>query len=180
MSRHAQVKTRRTDATVLATLSRRLLCAAMFVGCAVAQAAQPLSDQELKNRYLAYSAQDNEVIVVVKQANAPATLTPLAAPMQLQSRTLRLIDVENTDNLLFWQNRQDFSVGSNLGLLDSSRQVLSGQPAASFGSEPFSSRWGGNLDQIIEISRISGFALYGVDVELYNISGGIRFETRTF
>jgi len=179
MSRHAQVKTRRTNATVLATLSRRLLCAAMFVGCAVAQAAQPLSDQELKNRYLAYSAEDNEVIVVVKQASAPSA-SGLASPLQLLPRTLRLIDVENTSNLLRWQDRQNLAVGSNLGLLDSSRQVLATQPAASFGSEPFSSRWGGNLDQIIEVSRISGFSLYGINIELYNINGAVRIESQSF
>jgi len=177
MSRHAQVKTRRTDATVLATLSRRLLCAALFVGCAVAQAAQPLSDQELKNRYLAYSDDDNEVIVVVRQATAPVERNP---QLQLLSRTLRLIDRQNTDNLLVMQDRQSLAVGANLGLQDTNREVLASQPAANFGSEPFSSRWGGNLDQIIEVSRISGFALYGINIELYNINGAVRIESQTF
>lgn len=176
MSRHAQVKTHRIDTAVLSTLSRRLLCSTMFVGCTLAaQAAQPLSDQELKHRYLAYGAEENEVIVVMAQAVTASSSTPQFLP-----RTLRLIDLENTDNLLFWQDQQSLAVGANLGLQDTSRQVLAAQPVANFGSEPFSYRWGGNLDQIIEVSRISGFALYGVNVELYNISGGIRFETRTF
>lgn len=181
MSQHAHVKARRVDPTMpvvaFAALSRRLLVSAVFVGCAAAHAAQPLSDQELKNRYLAYSADENEVIVVVRQATVPVERNP---QLQLLARTLRLIDRENTDNLLVMQDRQSLAVGANLGLQDNSREVLAAQPAASFGSEPFSYRWGGNLDQIIEISRISGLALYGVDVELHNISGGIRFETRIF
>jgi hypothetical protein len=163
------------DVNAPCTVLRCLLPLALFASASILHAAQPLSDQELKNRYLAYGDQENEVIVVVKNANPQPQ-----AQIQLQPRILRLIDLENTDNLLLLQNRQDFAVGANLGFQDPSRQVLASQPAANFGSEPFSYRWGGNLDQIIEISRITGFALYGLDVELYNISGGIRFETRTF
>lgn len=177
MSRHAQVKARRADSTTFGVLSRRLLLSAVFVSCAVAQAAQPLSDQELKNRYLAYSAEDNEVVVVVRQVVESVKHNP---QLQLLPRTLRLIDRENTDNLLVMQDRQSLAVGANLGLQDTSREVLAAQPAASFGSEPFSYRWGGNLDQIIEVSRISGFALYGINVELYNINGAVRIESQSF
>ena len=163
------------DVNTLRTVLRCLLPLALFASASVLHAAQPLSDHELKNRYLAYGDQDNEVIVVVKNANPQPQ-----AQIQLQPRILRLIDLENTDNLLLWQNRQDFAVGANLGLQDPSRQVLASQPLASFGSEPFSYRWSGNLDQIIEISRISGFDLYGINIELYNISGAVRIESQLF
>ena len=173
MSRHAHVNADCIVPTVFGKWSRRLLIATMFASCAAAHAAQPMSDQELKYRYLAYSADDNEVIVI-KQGTA-SSRTP-----QLLPRTLRLVDLENTDNLVRWQDRQSLAVGANLGLQDTSRQVLAAQPIANFGSEPFSSRWGGNLDQIIEVSRISGFTLYGIDVELYNMSGGVRIQSQTF
>lgn len=173
MSRHAHVQAARIAPTVFGVWPCRLLIAAVFASSAFAHAAQPLSDQELKYRYLAYSAEDNEVIVVVQGAEPASTL-------QLLPRTLRLIDRENTDNLLLWQDLQSLAVGANLGLQDTSRQVLAAQPMTEFGSEPFSYRWGGNLDQIIEVARISGRALYGVDVELYNISGGVRINSQTF
>lgn len=173
MSRYDHVKAHCIDPTRFGGVSRRLWIAAVFTSCAAAHAAQPLSDQELKYRYLAYSAEDNKVIVV-KQS------VPASRGLQLLPRTLRLIDRENTDNLLLWQDLQSLAVGANLGLQDTSRQVLAAQPIANLGSEPFSSRWGGNLDQIIEVSRISGFTLYGVDVELYNISGGVRINIQTF
>ena len=163
------------DVNATCTVLRCLLPLALFVSASVLHAAQPLSDHELKNRYLAYGDQDNEVIVVVKNANPQ-----LQAQIQLQPRILRLIDVENTDNLLLLQNRQDFAVGANLGLQDPSRQVLASQPAANFGSEPFSYRWGGNLDQVIQISRISGFDLYGIDINLYNVSGAVRINSQIF
>lgn len=175
MSRHAQVRSHRQNVSSLGKLSRQLFVLAALIGSTAVYAAQPLSDQELKHRYLAYSAEDNEVIVVIAQAESAPARTP-----QLMPRTLRLIDIENTNNLLLWQDRQNLAVGANIGLLDTSRQVLSAQPPANFGSEPFSYRWGGNLDQIVEIARISGFALYGIDVELHNISGNIRIEAQIF
>ena len=170
MSRTAVVNTRYAA-------PRRLLSLLLLISTSVLHAAQPLTDQELKNRYLAYSAEDNEVIVVVRQATAPVERNP---QLQLLSRTLRLIDRENTDNLLVMQDRQSLAVGAILGLQDTNREVLASQPAANFGSEPFSSRWSGNLDQIIEVSRISGFALYGINVELYNINGAVRIESQAF
>lgn len=173
MSRHAHVNADCIVPTVFGKWPRRLLIATLLASCAAVHAAQPMSDQELKYRYLAYSADDNEVIVI-KQGTA-SSRTP-----QLLPRTLRLVDLENTDNLVRWQDRQSLAVGANLGLQDTSRQVLAAQPIANFGSEPFSYRWGGNLDQIIEVSRISGFTLYGIDVELYNISGGVRIQSQTF
>jgi len=173
MSRHAHVRVARVGFGASAP-SRVVLFAMLFFGCSVAQAAQPLSDHELKNRYLSYSADENDVIVVLAQA------TTLTQSPQLLSRTLRLIDVENTDNLLFWQDRQALSVGSRIGLQDINRQALFEQPIANFGSEPFSLRWSGNLDQVIEISRISGFSLYGINIDLFNISGGLRIDAQTF
>jgi hypothetical protein len=173
MSRHAHVNADGIVVTLFGGWSRRLLAVVMLVSGAAAHAAQPLSDHDLKQRYLAYSAEENQVVVVrqtVLASRIPQTL----------SSTLRLVDRENTDNLLRWQDQQSLAVGANLGLQDTSRQVLAAQPIASFGSEPFSSRWAGNLDQIIEVSRISGFSLYGVDVELYNISGGVRIQSQTF
>lgn len=173
MSRYAHVKAHCIDLTLFGVLSRCLLISAIFSSFAVAHAAQPLSDQELKYRYLAYDAEDNEVLVVKQGVSASDGL-------QLLPRTLRLIDRENTNNLLLWQDLQNLAVGANIGLQDANRQVLAAQPIASLGSEPFSSRWRGNIDQIIEVSLISGFALYGVDVELYNISGGVQISIQTF
>lgn len=178
MSRHAQVYTERTKLRKSGVWLRQILWPVSLFACTVVGAAQPLSDHELKHQYLSYDADANEVIVVVRQN--PASQLERDSPLQLLSRTLRLIDRENTDNLLFWQERQGLAVGANLGLQDTGRQVLAAQPIAQFGSESFSLRWGGNLDQVVEISRISGFALYGVDVELYNISGTVRIEARTF
>lgn len=172
MFRHAHVQAVRVGFGV-STL-RRVLLFTMLFGCTVAQAAQPLSDHELKNSYLSYGADDNDVIVVLAQA------TTLTQSPQLLSRTLRLIDVENTNNLLLWQDRQALSVGSGLGLLDTSRQLLASQPIAEFGSESFSLRWGGNLDQLVDVFQITGLALYGVDVELHNISGDVRIEVNIF
>ncbi len=179
MSQHISFEAQSFSRAVAATTAcRRLILLVVGMTAIAAQAAQPLSDQELKNRYLVYSAQDNAVIVVVEQPTLAAA--PNNPPLPLLSRNLKLIDRENTDNLLLWQERQSLSVGSSLGMQDASRQVLATQPILNFGSESFSSRWGGNLDQIIEVSRISGFALYGVDVELYNISGGIKIQAELF
>ena len=173
MSRHAHVNADAVLVILFGRRSRRLLVATMLVSCAAAHAAQPLSDYELKQRYLAYSIEENQVVVV--RQTVPSSRIP-----QTLSSTLRLVDRENTDNLLRWQDQQSLAVGANLGLQDTSRQVLASQPIASLGSESFSSRWAGNLDQVIEVSRISGFSLYGVDVELYNISGGVRIQSQTF
>lgn len=174
MSLHAEIHAAHPDSTVCGgRWSHRLLLVTLLAGSTAAQAAQPLSDQELNRGYLAYSALDNAVLVLAQGL-------PTAKPPQLMPRTLRLIDLENTDNLLRWQDRQSLAVGANLGLQDTSRQVLSVQPLASFGSEPFSYRWAGNLDQIIEVARIPGFALYGIDVELYNVSGVVRIQAQTF
>ncbi|MEC7120404.1 MAG: hypothetical protein VXW65_10940 [Pseudomonadota bacterium] len=150
----------------------------LLLGASLAHATQPLSDQELNHRYLSYSPTENAVVVAINPAaNAESVL---AETQQLLARTLRMIDRDNVDNLLVWQDRKTNAVGANLTGLDASREVLQMQPALGFGSEPYSFRWSGNLSQVVEVSRLTGFSLYGVDVDLHRINGIVNVEARVF
>jgi hypothetical protein len=148
-----------------------VLAAALLFPLSWAHAAQPLTDAELDHRYLAVDAHRGLVL----------PMSPLDQPdrlMTLVSMTLLpTVNFDAMQTMLSYQGNQ-LSAGTT-GAQANGQKTFEHLIASNIGSERYSFRWAGNLQDIIQISDLASFIFNFndiTDVELVGFDTNIGIE----
>jgi hypothetical protein len=131
------------------------------------QAAQPLTDAELDYRYLAVDAKR---ALVMPSASSPVlSLASMTPSIPLHFDPLQMI--------VAYQGQQ-LSTGMT-GAQANSQKTFDSLVASNLGSERYSFRWAGNLQDIVQISDLSSFFFNFssiTDIELVGVDTNIGIE----
>jgi hypothetical protein len=158
----------------LSRLVRQSLALSILVCANAAYAIQPLSDSELDARYL-QAAVDRPLLLDEEQKNK---ISPLEQIRIVLASAAPAPDLSTTQSLMEWQNRQ-ILIGN--GVIANSQELFSTLSVNEIGSERYSLRWSGNLDQVADVTNVEGVTFFGGDVELRNLSiGTVTVEVVTF
>lgn len=158
----------------LSRLVRQSLALSVLLCTSVAYAIQPLSDSELDARYL-QAAADRPLMI---NADQSTKISPLEQIRMVLASAAPAPDLSTTQSLMDWQSRQ-ILMGN--GVLANSQELFSTLSVNEIGSERYSFRWSGNLDEVVDITNAEGITFFGGDVELRNVSiGRVTVEVVTF
>lgn len=158
----------------ISRIVRQTLALSVLVCTSAAYAIQPLSDSELDARYLQV-AEDRPLVI---NAENQSKLSPLEQIRIVLASASPAPDLSTTQTLMDWQNRQ---ILTGNGAMSNSQELFNTLSAKEIGSERYSFRWSGNLDQIADITNAEGITFFGGDIELRDISiGTVTVEVVTF
>jgi len=141
----------------------------MLLPLSSVQAAQQLTDDELDYRYLTVDAQRALVVPLAAQS---AKLIPLMERMSLAGMSLDALQTMTS-----YQSHQ-LSSGTT-GSQANSQKVFDSLVVSNLGSERYSLRWAGNLQDIVQINDLSSFFFNFnsiTDVELVGVDTNIGIE----
>ncbi|MEY4517017.1 MAG: hypothetical protein RL180_1363 [Pseudomonadota bacterium] len=133
-------------------------------------AAQPLTDAELDYRYLTVDAKRALVMPSAQSASSPV--------LSLMSMTPSIPAHFDTLQMMVAYQGQQLSTGVT-GAQANSQKTFDSLVASNLGSERYSFRWAGNLQDIVEISDLSSFFFNFssiTDVELVGVDTNIGIE----
>jgi hypothetical protein len=134
-------------------------------------AAQQLSDAELDYRYIQVDARH------VLLAPTAATSNTLELSQVMYKNPVSQANLDTLHTMLGQQNYQ-LSAGV-LGTQANSQKAFDNLVVSNIGSERYSFRWAGNLQDVVQIGDISSlvFSLNGItDVEIVNLDSNIGLE----
>jgi hypothetical protein len=152
-----------------------LLAGVLLLPAGSVYAAQQLSDAELDRRYLDSEAPSltirDDQIQAMDTADAVFNKARL-----LLAQSAQAPDVEHVQQTIAWQDTQLVSrnTGAHAGSLNTFDQLVIGN----LGSERYSYRWAGNLQDIVQIGRSLTFGtnFAGSDIEFVNIDYRIGID----